>query len=149
MNIKLPWLDEIVQGVTRCLPVVLTTREVKTLFDGLNGTTWLVASLLYGTGMRLLEGLRLRVKDLDLARRETIAREEKGSKDRVTMVPKNLVLQLRDQLAKTKPLHDADLAEGFGDSHPLRVCRAPRAHQEPADHVRERSCRQVILGRNG
>jgi integron integrase len=81
----------------------------------MNGTMWLVASLLYGTGMRLLEGLRLRVKDVEFERREIVIREGKGNKDRVTVLPENLILPLKDQLAKAKRLHDADLAAGFGE----------------------------------
>ena len=112
----LPWLEEIVQArVARRLPVVLTSREVKSLLDQLNGTMWLVASLLYGTGMRLLEGLRLRVKDVEFERREIVVREGKGNKDRVTVLPENLMLPLRDQIARAKRLHDADLAGAFGD----------------------------------
>ncbi len=101
--------------VSRRLPVVLTTREVKALLDELDGTMWLVASLLYGTGMRLLEGLRLRTKDVDFSRREIVVREGKGNKDRVTVLPENVLLPLKDQCAKVRRLHDADLAEGFGD----------------------------------
>lgn len=96
--VELPWLDEIVQAkVSRRLPVVLTTRETKALLDGLHGTQWLVASLLYGTGMRVLEGLRLRVKDVDFERRAIVVREGKGGKDRVTLLPENLIAPLRDQ----------------------------------------------------
>ncbi|MBC7781168.1 MAG: integron integrase [Proteobacteria bacterium] len=76
---------------------------------------WLVASRLYGTGMRLLEGLRLRSKDIDLIRREIIVREGKGNKDRVTVLPENLVLPLREQLMKARRLHSQDVDEGFGD----------------------------------
>src|SRR5690606_11433360 len=114
-GIDLPWLRELVsaQG-SRRLPVVLTRQEVKTLLEALHGTSWLIASLLYGTGMRVIEGLRLRVKDLDLERREIVVREGKGGKDRITMVPENLVLPLRDQLLRSKRLHDRDLEAGFG-----------------------------------
>ncbi|MEK6685424.1 MAG: integron integrase, partial [Pseudomonadota bacterium] len=70
--------------------------------------------LLYGTGMRLLEGLRLRVKDIEFERREIMIRAGKGNKDRVTMLPENLLLHLQDQLVKAKRLHDKDLSEGFG-----------------------------------
>lgn len=112
----MPWLDEIVQArVARRLPVVLTPREIRELLHYLSGTMHLVASLLYGTGMRLLEGLRLRVKDIEFERREIIAREGKGNKDRVTTLPENLVLPLQDQLTKAKSLHDADLAAGLGE----------------------------------
>ena len=72
------------------------------------------AALLYGTGMRLLEGLRLRIKDIEFERREIMIREGKGNKDRVTMLPENLMLHLQDQLVKAKRLHDKDLSEGFG-----------------------------------
>ena len=116
LHIELPWLDEIVQArVARRLPVVLTQREVRELLGHLNGTMWLAASLLYGTGMRLLEALRLRVKDVEFERREIVVRQGKGNKDRVTMLPENLLLPLRDQLVKAKRLHDADLAAGFGE----------------------------------
>jgi integron integrase len=116
LGITLPWLDEIVQArVTRRLPVVLTTREVKALLDELDGSMWLVVALLYGTGMRLLEGLRLRAKDVDFERRAIVVREGKGSKDRVTMLPEHLVLPLRDQWFKARALHESDMAGGFGD----------------------------------
>ena len=116
LGVELPWLDEIVQArVLRRLPVVLTAREVKALLDHLNGTMWLASALLYGTGMRVLEGLRLRVKDVEFERREIVIREGKGNKDRMTMLPENLMLPLRDQLVKAKRIHDADLAAGFGE----------------------------------
>lgn len=115
LEIDLPWLKEVMEAKAgKRLPVVLTPREVAALLNELNGTAWLVASFLYGTGMRLLEGLRLRVKDIDFERREIIVREGKGNKDRVTMLPENLMLPLRDQLARAKRLHDKDLDEGFG-----------------------------------
>ena len=116
LGVELPWLGEVVQAkVSKRLPVVLTPREARALFDELNGTMWLIASLLYGTGMRLLEGLRLRVKDVEFERREILVRDGKGGKDRVTMLPENLMLPLQDQLARVKRLHDADLAAGFGE----------------------------------
>jgi integron integrase len=118
LGIELPWLDEVVSAkAAKRLPVVLTVRETGALIGELNGTMWLVVSLLYGTGMRLLEGLRLRVKDIEFERREIIVREGKGSRDRVTVLPENLILPLRDHLAKVKRLHDEDLAAGFGEVH--------------------------------
>ena len=115
LQIELPWLNEVIQAkVSRRLPVVLTQREVATLLAELNGTMWLVASLLYGTGMRLLECLRLRVKDVEFARREIIIREGKGNKDRVTVLPENVLLNLQSHLQSVKVLHDKDLAAGFG-----------------------------------
>jgi integron integrase len=116
LEIDLPWLEEVVQAkVNKRLPVVLTSREVRDLLAQLNGTTWLIAGLLYGTGMRLLEGLRLRVKDIEFERREIIVRDGKGGKDRVTMLPENLIRPLQDQLAAAKHLHDADLEQGHGE----------------------------------
>ena len=114
LGVDLPWLGEVVQAkVNKRLPVVLTPREVRALMDELNGTMGLIVSLLYGTGMRLLEGLRLRVKDVEFERREIVVRDGKGGKDRVTMLPENLILPLQDQILRAKRLHDADLAAGF------------------------------------
>lgn len=115
LGVDLPWLDEIVVAKSRRrLPVVLTPREVRALLHELNGTMHLVVSLLYGTGLRLLEGLRLRVKDIELSRRELLVRDGKGGKDRVTVLPESLILPLQHQLERVKALHDRDLAEGFG-----------------------------------
>ena len=112
----LPWLNEIVQAKRPPrLPVVLTQVEITRLLESMKSVTGLIAALLYGTGMRLLEGLRLRVKDIDIARRQIIVREGKGAKDRVTVLPENLVLPLQGQLARAKALHDEDLADGFGE----------------------------------
>ncbi|HXF08580.1 MAG TPA: tyrosine-type recombinase/integrase [Candidatus Acidoferrales bacterium] len=101
--------------VHKRLPVVPTPREVRVLMHELNGTMGLIVSLLYGTGMRLLEGLRLRVEDVEFERREILVRDGKGGKDRVTVLSENLVLPLQDQLARVQRLHDADLASGFGE----------------------------------
>ncbi|MBD3816303.1 MAG: integron integrase [Halothiobacillus sp.] len=115
LGVELPWLDEVIAAKpSRRLPVVLTPTEVRRLLDGTSGTMNLIVSLLYGTGMRLLEGLRLRVKDVEFTRREIIIREGKGNKDRVTMLPENLVLPLSAHLEKVKALHQRDLDAGFG-----------------------------------
>jgi integron integrase len=116
LEVQLPWLDEIVPAKDqRRLPVVLTPAEVRSLLHELSGTTGLVASLLYGTGMRLLEGLRLRVKDVDFERREILVRDGKGGKDRVTVLPENLIRPLQEQLSLRRALHERDLAAGFGE----------------------------------
>ncbi|WP_442799575.1 integron integrase [Polaromonas sp. CG_9.5] len=116
LGIDLPWLDEVVQAKTpKRLPVVLTTREVRDLLMQLNGPMWLIASLLYGTGMRLLEALRLRVKDVEFERREIIIREGKGNKDRITVLPENLIVPLQAQLQRAKLIHERDLEAGFGE----------------------------------
>ncbi|MBX3632888.1 MAG: integron integrase [Simplicispira sp.] len=115
LEIDLPWLNEVVQAKTpKRLPVVLTPTEVRELLLHMDGTTGLVAQLLYGTGMRLLEALRLRVKDVEFARREIVVREGKGNKDRVTVLPENLIAPLQAQLQKARALHEKDLAAGFG-----------------------------------
>ncbi len=112
----LPWLNEVVQAKRPPrLPVVLTQGEITRLLESMKGVTGLIASLLYGTGMRLLEGLRLRAKDVEISRRQIVVREGKGGKDRVTVLPENLVLPLQGQIARTRALHDDDLAKGFGE----------------------------------
>lgn len=112
---SLPWLDKVQQAkVPKHLPVVLSQQEVQMVLNHLSGTHHLVVSLLYGTGMRILEALRLRVKDIDFSRKEILIRDGKGFKDRITMLPVKLILPLQAHLAKVKILHDADLAAGFG-----------------------------------
>nr|MBP7132362.1 integron integrase [Aquabacterium sp.] len=129
LGIELPWLDDVVIAkVPQRLPVVLTSREVRSLLHELNGTTGLVASLLYGTGMRLMEGLRLRVKDIDFDRREIIIREGKGNKDRVTVLPENLIDPLRQRMRKTQELHQADLDAGYGEVHLPQALQAKYAN---------------------
>ena len=116
LGLALPWLDEIVAAKdSRRLPVVLTPSEVRALLHGLSGTMGLIGALLYGTGLRLLEALRLRVKDVEFTRREILVREGKGYKDRVTMLPENLIAPLQAQLAHAQALHQRDLAAGHGD----------------------------------
>ena len=114
--VDLPWLGEVVQArASRRLPVVLNPAEVLKLLDEMDGTMALIARLLYGTGMRLMEGLRLRVKDVDFTRREIVVREGKGAKDRVTMLPERLSGPLQAHLAKVQSLHRQDLVAGFGE----------------------------------
>jgi integron integrase len=109
----------IIAGVIRAqrpkrLPVVLTKPEVQLVLRQLDGTYQLIAQLLYGSGLRLLESLRLRVKDLDFIRNELLVREGKGNKDRITMLPELLKPQLCEHLEKVRRLHEKDLASGFG-----------------------------------
>jgi integron integrase len=96
------------------VPVVLTQQEVRALLAQLEGTKWLMASLLYGAGLRLRECLKLRVKDVEFGYRQVIVRDGKGAKDRVTMLPAALIEPLRNQLARVKRRHESDLAEGYG-----------------------------------
>lgn len=112
----MPWLENITQAkAPKRLPVVLTVSEVQAVLSRLKGTHALIASLLYGGGMRLMEAVRLRVKDVDFLRHEIIVREGKGFKDRVTMLPEAVAAALKAHLAKAKALHDEDLALGFGE----------------------------------
>ena len=94
--------------------MVLTPSEVRELLQHMEGTPGLIAHLLYGTGMRVLEGLRLRVKDIEFERREIIVREGKGNKDRVTVLPENLMAPLREQMERARVLHAKDLDAGLG-----------------------------------
>ena len=93
LQVELPWLDGVVRAKRpRHVPVVLAESEVRALLAQLDGTRWLAASLLYSTGMRVLEGLRLRVKDVDFERKEVAVRDGKGAKDRRTMLPERLLV---------------------------------------------------------
>ena len=97
------------------LPVVLTRDEVRAVLARLKGVNRLVAHLLYGSGLRLLEGLRLRVKDLEFGQQQIIVRDGKGQKDRVTVLPTTVVSTLKLHLQRVRLLHKEDLAEGYGD----------------------------------
>jgi integron integrase len=112
---EVPWLTELVRAPRReRAPVVLTREEVRRLLGAMSGTAQLAARLLYGTGMRLLEGLRLRVKDLDFETGEVVVRSGKGNKDRATPLPRMLCVGLQRHLERVRSLHDRDVGEGFG-----------------------------------
>lgn len=109
------WLEGVVRAKRpRRLPVVLSRREVETLLAALDGTSWLMAMLLYGSGLRLMECLRLRVKDIDFERNEILVREGKGDKDRVTMLPAVVRERLAKHLCRVRRVHERDLAAGMG-----------------------------------
>jgi integron integrase len=130
---KLPWLDKVTQAkASQRLPVVLTVAEVQAVLKRLSGTHWLIASLLYGAGLRLMEAVRLRVKDVEFARHEIIVREGKGGKDRMTMLPESAIEPLKRHLAKVKALHEEDLAAGGGDVYlPFALAKKyPNAERE-------------------
>jgi integron integrase len=114
------------------LPVVLTPAEVRAVFAELSGVHRLVCGLLYGSGLRLMEGLRLREKDLEFERRELVVRDGKGRQDRVTMLPASLEEPLRAQMERARALHERDLADGFGAVYlPQALQRKyPRAARE-------------------
>lgn len=129
----LPWLDNVESAQRpKRLPVVLTVEEVEALLARVHGTVGLMLRLIYGTGMRIMECVRLRVKDVDFARGEIIIREGKGSKDRVTMLPASLAAPLQQHLARVKALHASDLKAGFGDVYlPYALARKyPNAGRE-------------------
>ena len=115
LEIQLP----LVEGVLRAkkpqrLPVVFTPHEAKSIIAELSGTTRLIASLLYGSGMRLSEVLRLRVKDIEFEAMQINVRDGKGAKDRITMLPESLAEELNTQLKRVKLIHDEDLSKGGG-----------------------------------
>jgi integron integrase len=113
---RLPWIDDIVRADRpKKLPVVLTRGEVRALLGAMRGTPRLVAAILYGGGLRLLEALRLRVKDVDFAARLLVVREGKGAKDRRTMLPDTLQEALRSQIESVRRIHRRDLAAGHGE----------------------------------
>ncbi len=101
----------------RHLPVVLTRDEVRSALSRLTGVNHLFLSFLYGTGMRLMEGLRLRVKDVDFSQHQITIRDGKGGKDRTTMLPSSLESPLREHLRVVRELHRQDLEEGYGRVH--------------------------------
>ena len=114
----LPWLENVERARTPArLPTVLSHDEVAAVLAHLRGVHGLIGRLLYGTGMRIMEGVRLRAKDVDFARREILIRDGKGSKDRVTVLPRIVMRPLRAQLEVAHQLHAIDLRDGFGDVH--------------------------------
>ncbi len=133
LGAALPWLDDLdrVQRPAR-VPTVLSPAEVRRLLAAMSGTKWLMASLLYGAGLRLRECLKLRVKDVDFAYAQIVVRDGKGAKDRVTMLPRELVEPLQAHLRRVRELHERDLARGCGDVElPHALARKyPRAPYE-------------------
>jgi integron integrase len=116
LGIDLPWLERVESArASQRLPVVLTPDEVAGVLERLRGVHALIGRLLYGTGMRVMEGMRLRVKDVDFVRREILIRDGKGLKDRVTVLPRAIVSQLQEQLARARAVHAKDLAAGYGE----------------------------------
>ncbi|MBI3528806.1 MAG: integron integrase [Betaproteobacteria bacterium] len=111
---ELPWLDNVENAKRpQRLPVVLSRTEVDAVLGRMHGTNGLIARLLYGSGLRIMEAVRLRVKDLDLESCEILVRDGKGAKDRVTMLPSSLVDPLRAHLVLVRELHAQDLAAGL------------------------------------
>jgi integron integrase len=115
LDVELPWLDDVVRAKRpQHLPVVLTRAEVRAVLQRLDGVSRLMALLLYGAGLRLLECCHLRVKDIDFATNQIVIRDGKGRKDRVTMLPTTVKAALTAHLAQARAQHQADLGRGAG-----------------------------------
>jgi len=133
LKLDLPWLGEVVRAKKPVrLPVVLTVAEVQQVLAHLQGELWLAGSLLYGSGMRLMEVLRLRVKDVDFARYEILVRDGKGMKDRVTLLPQRLFTPLKQHLQTVHAVHQQELAAGRGDVY-LPFALAKKYPKAPTD----------------
>jgi integron integrase len=131
LKADLPWLDRVVRAKKPArLPVVLSAAEVAAVLAQLDGVQWLIVSLLYGSGMRLLEALRLRIKDVDFEYRQLLIRDAKGAKDRVSVLPESLVQPLRAQVQRARVQHDVAIERGYaGVELPFALTRKyPRAH---------------------
>lgn len=116
LGIRLPWMESVVRAKRqRRLPVVLSKGETAALLRHLSGREAVMAGLLYGSGLRLMECVRLRIKDVDFARGEITVREGKGGKDRRTVLPASLREALRLQIETARLVHARDLADGFGE----------------------------------
>ena len=115
LRIDLPWMESVVRAKRpQRVPAVLSRAEVARLLTMLDGQVWLMTALLYGTGMRLMECLRLRVQDVSFDRSEIVVRNGKGGKDRRVPLPQRLRERLKEQIERTRLLHAQDLAQGFG-----------------------------------
>jgi integron integrase len=113
LGVDLPWLDNVTRAKRpQRLPVVLTREEVRAILAEMEGVYGLLARLLYGTGMRLMEVIRLRVKDVEFTRGEIVVRDGKGAKDRVTMLPQSVKADLQAHLGRRRALFEQDLAAG-------------------------------------
>ena len=129
----LPWLRELDHAKRPVRkPTVLTPSEAQALLAQLRGVTWLMASLLYGSGLRLRECLTLRVKDVDFGYRQILVRNGKGGKDRVTMLPEPVIAPLQAHLDRVKSLHERDVSDGCGEVElpDAIACNNPRAARE-------------------
>jgi len=115
---KIGWLEDVQRAQkSKRIPVVLSRPEVKSLLSQIDGTPWIMANILYGSGLRLTECLRLRVKDIDFHYNQIIVRDTKGRRDRVTMLPRSIRSNLKKHLLRVKELHTIDLREGYGEVH--------------------------------
>jgi integron integrase len=133
LNIELAWLDDVVRAKRQQrIPVVLSRREVAAVLAALTGRYQLIGKLLYGSGLRLMECLRLRVMALDLDRQSITVHAGKGGKDRVTVLPESLLIDIRNQIHRVRLLHQCDLAIGYSGASmpPALTHKYPRAAHE-------------------
>ena len=133
LKIELPWLNNVTRAKRgEKIPLVFSKKEIQKLLAHLDGTYWIMAHLLYGAGLRLMECLRLRVKDIDFDMNQITVRDGKGKKDRMTMLPEVVKLHLQQHLKKVRILHKQDLSEGYGEVYlPFALERKyPRANKE-------------------
>lgn len=115
MNMPVGDVGEVIRAKKpKRLPVVMSRQEVRAVLAELKGDKWLASSIMYGTGLRLMECLELRVQDIDFARNEIVVRNGKGAKDRMTMLPETLKKPLCEHLERVKKIHEKDIAEGWG-----------------------------------
>ncbi|MBO9716350.1 MAG: tyrosine-type recombinase/integrase, partial [Pseudoxanthomonas sp.] len=146
LGIELPWMENVVRAKRpQRLPVALSRAQVGLLLARLAGREAMMAGLLYGSGLRLMECVRLRVKDVGLVRNELVVRDGKGGKDRMTVLPAALREGLARQLAEVRVLHARDLAAGFGRVHLPHVL----ARKYPNAAVDQVAGRHVEVGRAG
>ena len=140
LKLELPDIDNVERArVPKRLPVVLTRAEVQKVLSWVNGVEGIFLQLLYGTGMRLMEGLRLRVKDIDFEKAEIIIRDGKGAEDRVTMLPKKLIEPLQAQLVYAQTMHQRDLSAGYGE------VELPHALARKYPHAAKDWCWQYVF----
>jgi len=152
LDIDLPWMDDIVRAKRpRRLPVVLSRDETHRLLGKVSGQSRLIAWLMYGTGMRLMEALRLRIQDVDFARQQITVRAGKGDKDRATILPAKLRDPLRRQVDRALAVHRQDLDEGYGEVVlPYALARKyPNAAREPGWQYLFPSANRCIDPRDG
>jgi integron integrase len=127
------WIDGVERAKKpRRLPVVFTKAEANAVLGHLKGEMWIMANLLYGAGMRLMEAVRLRVKDVEFAQKQIIVREGKGNKDRVTVLPKKIIVPLQQHLERVRAINETDIREGYGRVYlPFALARKyPNANRE-------------------
>jgi integron integrase len=115
LGVELPWLENLTRArKPRRLPVVLSVQETRAVLAQLEGVYRIIAGLLYGSGLRLMEALRLRVKDIEFEYRQVVVRDGKGAKDRVTVLPESLIPLLRSHLAGVRSRHEIAIRQGYG-----------------------------------